>query len=162
MSTNGVSSSSFAPPKTISVPASSWMMALKVPAINVSDTIMGSKFDNLYGYSESLIDGIKRATDVMIARKEKNTVSQVSITSQVDLFQLPSGNHVILLAEGCLVNLGCTIGHPSFVMSDSFSNQVLAHIASWTDIRSYPLGVRMLPKKLDEEAAASHLAEADP
>ncbi|KAG0094803.1 S-adenosyl-L-homocysteine hydrolase [Podila epicladia] len=227
---------------------------LKVPAINVNDSVTKSKFDNLYGCRESLIDGIKRATDVMIAGKvavvagygdvgkgsaaalkgmgarvivteidpinalqaamegyevttmedavkeanifvtttgcrdiirgehfavmkddsivcnighfdieldvawlKKNAVNHVNIKPQVDRFLMASGNHIILLAEGRLVNLGCATGHPSFVMSNSFSNQVLAQIALWTDIESYPLGVHMLPKKLDEEVAASHL-----
>ncbi|KAG0000288.1 S-adenosyl-L-homocysteine hydrolase [Entomortierella chlamydospora] len=229
---------------------------LKVPAINVNDSVTKSKFDNLYGCRESLIDGIKRATDVMIAGKvavvagygdvgkgsaaalkgmgarvliteidpinalqaamegyevttmeeavkegnifvtttgcrdiirgehfavmkddsivcnighfdieldvawlKKNAVSHVNIKPQVDRFLMASGNHIILLAEGRLVNLGCATGHPSFVMSNSFSNQVLAQIALWTDIESYPLGVHMLPKKFDEEVAAAHLAK---
>ncbi|KAG0009246.1 S-adenosyl-L-homocysteine hydrolase [Entomortierella chlamydospora] len=229
---------------------------LRVPAISVNDSVTKSKFDNLYGCRESLIDGIKRATDVMIAGKvavvagygdvgkgsaaalksmgarviiteidpinalqaamegyevtmmeeavnegnifvtttgcrdiirgehfaamkddsivcnvgqfnieidvawlRENAVSHVNIKPQVDRFRLASGKHVILLAEGRLVNLGCATGHPSFVMSNSFSNQVLAQIALWTDIESYPLGVHRLPKKLDEEVAASHLAK---
>jgi adenosylhomocysteinase len=70
---------------------------------------------------------------------------------------MASGRHIILLAEGRLVNLGCGTGHPSFVMSNSFSNQTLAQIALWTDHKSYPLGVHLLPKKLDEEVAAAHL-----
>jgi len=227
---------------------------LKVPAINVNDSVTKSKFDNLYGCRESLIDGIKRATDVMIAGKvavvagygdvgkgsaaalkgmgarvivteidpinalqaamegyevttmeeavkegnifvtttgcrdiirgehfavmkddsivcnighfdieldvawlKKNAINHVNIKPQVDRFQVASGNHIILLAEGRLVNLGCATGHPSFVLANSFSNQVLAQIALWTDIESYPLGVHMLPKKLDEEVALSHL-----
>ncbi|KAF9324381.1 S-adenosyl-L-homocysteine hydrolase, partial [Podila minutissima] len=92
-----------------------------------------------------------------VAWLKKNAVNHVNIKPQVDRFQVASGNHIILLAEGRLVNLGCATGHPSFVMSNSFSNQVLAQIALWTDIESYPLGVHMLPKKLDEEVAASHL-----
>ncbi|KAL1919913.1 uncharacterized protein VTP21DRAFT_1845 [Calcarisporiella thermophila] len=229
---------------------------LRVPAINVNDSVTKSKFDNLYGCRESLIDGIKRATDVMIAGKvavvagygdvgkgcsaalrgmgarvivtevdpinalqaamegyevttmedavaegnifvtttgcrdiitgvhfeqmkddaivcnighfdceldvawlKNNAVERVNIKPQVDRFTLASGRHVILLAEGRLVNLGCATGHPSFVMSNSFSNQVLAQIALWTDNASYPLGVHMLPKQLDEEVARSHLAK---
>jgi adenosylhomocysteinase len=213
-----------------------------------------SKFDNLYGCRESLIDGIKRATDVMIAGKvsvvagygdvgkgcckalrgmgsrvivteidpiaalqaamegfeviemeeaarignifvtatgcrdiiraehfgvmkddaivcnighfdieidvawlKKNATSVMNIKPQVDRFTLPNGRRVILLAEGRLVNLGCAMGHPSFVMSNSFTNQVLAQIAIWADPTSFPLGVHMLPKKLDEEVAAAHL-----
>lgn len=227
---------------------------LKVPAINVNDSVTKSKFDNLYGCRESLIDGIKRATDVMIAGKvavvagfgdvgkgcalalrgmgarvivteidpinalqaameglevttmdqavsegnifvtttgcrdiilgshfeamkddaivcnighfdieidvawlKKNAASVSNIKPQVDRFTMKSGRHIILLAEGRLVNLGCATGHPSFVMSNSFTNQVLAQIALWTDPKSYPLGVHLLPKALDEEVAALHL-----
>jgi len=227
---------------------------LKVPAINVNDSVTKSKFDNLYGCRESLIDGIKRATDVMIAGKicvvagygdvgkgcaaalrgmgarvliteidpinalqaamegyevttmeeashkgnifvtttgdckivtgahfpnmkddaivcnighfdceidvewlKANAVSVINVKPQVDRYTLSNGHRIILLAEGRLVNLGCATGHPSFVMSNSFTNQVLAQIALWTDIKSYPLGVHMLPKKLDEEVAAAHL-----
>ncbi|KAI8897311.1 Adenosylhomocysteinase [Globomyces pollinis-pini] len=227
---------------------------LKIPAINVNDSVTKSKFDNLYGCRESLIDGIKRATDVMIAGKvsvvagygdvgkgcafalkgmgsrvivteidpinalqatmegfevttmeeavkeanifvtttgcrdiitgthfsqmkddaivcnighfdieidvawlKANAKNKVNIKPQVDRFEMPNGNHIILLAEGRLVNLGCATGHPSFVMSNSFTNQVLAQIALWTDTKSYPLGVHLLPKKLDEEVAAAHL-----
>ncbi|GAB4129634.1 MAG: adenosylhomocysteinase [Thermogutta sp.] len=228
---------------------------LKVPAINVNDSVTKSKFDNLYGCRESLADGIKRATDVMVAGKtvvvcgygdvgkgcaqsmrsygarvivteidpicalqaamegfEVNTLEEVcskahifvtasgcckviraehmlqmpdnaiicnighfdieidvdwlmhksgakrtTIKPLVDRFTLPSGKSVILLAEGRLVNLGCATGHPSFVMSNSFSNQVLAQIALWTEPEKYPLGVHCLPKKLDEEVARLHL-----
>ncbi|CAH1764188.1 2878_t:CDS:2 [Entrophospora sp. SA101] len=227
---------------------------LKVPAINVNDSVTKSKFDNLYGCRESLVDGIKRATDVQIAGKvavvagygdvgkgcsaslrgmgarviiteidpinalqavmegfevttmdeacskgnifvtttgnrdiivgrhfeqmkedaivsnighfdieidvdwlKKNSKEHVNIKPQVDRYTLANGRHIILLAEGRLVNLGCATGHPSFVMSSSFSNQVLAQIALWTDNTSYPLGVHMLPKKLDEEVALAHL-----
>merc|ERR1712150_101259 len=70
---------------------------------------------------------------------------------------LPSGKHIILLAEGRLVNLGCAHGHPSFVMSNSFTNQVLAQIELWTKASEYKVGVFFLPKKLDEEVAAAHL-----
>ncbi|KAJ1920532.1 S-adenosyl-L-homocysteine hydrolase [Mycoemilia scoparia] len=229
---------------------------LKVPAINVNDSVTKSKFDNLYGCRESLIDGIKRATDVMIAGKvavvagygdvgkgcavalrgmgarvivteidpinalqaamegyevttmeeavkeanifvtttgnrdiitgahllemkedaivcnighfdieidvtwlKANAKEHVNIKTGVDRFLMPNGRHVILLAEGRLVNLACATGHPSFVMSNSFSNQVLAQIALWTNPDAYPLGVHMLPKKLDEEVAFSHLSK---
>jgi adenosylhomocysteinase len=225
---------------------------LKVPAINVNDSVTKSKFDNLYGCRESLVDGIKRATDVMIAGKvavvagygdvgkgcavalrgmgahvlvtevdpinalqaamegyrvttmdeaahhgqifvtatgcrdvivdrhiesmpddaiicnighfdvevdvawlKAHATSVSSIKPQVDRYLMPSGRHVILLADGRLVNLACATGHPSFVMSCSFSNQVLAQIALWTE--TFELGVHMLPKKLDEEVAAAHL-----
>jgi len=228
---------------------------LKVPAINVNDSVTKSKFDNLYGCRESLLDGIKRATDVMIAGKvsvvagygdvgkgcaaalknmgsrviiteidpinalqaamegfevttmedacgranifvtttgctdiitkdhfphmledaivcnighfnceidldwlEKNAVKKINIKPQVDRYTMPSGRHIIILAEGRLVNLGCATGHPSFVMSNSFSNQVLAQIELWTNAGKYPIGVHMLPKKLDEDVARAHLA----
>ncbi|KAJ3328280.1 S-adenosyl-L-homocysteine hydrolase [Gonapodya sp. JEL0774] len=229
---------------------------LKIPAINVNDSVTKSKFDNLYGCRESLIDGIKRATDVMIAGKvavvagygdvgkgcavalrgmgarvivteidpinalqaamegyevttmedavpegnifvtttgnrdiitgahfplmkndsivcnighfdveidiawlRANSKKVVNIKPQVDRFELANGNHIIVLAEGRLVNLGCATGHPSFVMSNSFCNQVLAQIALWTENEKYPLGVHILPKKLDEEVARLHLAQ---
>jgi len=227
---------------------------LKIPAINVNDSVTKSKFDNLYGCRESLVDGIKRATDVMLAGKvavvagygdvgkgcaqalrafgsrviiteidpinalqaamegyEVSTIEEslkearIFVTStgckgilrpehftamledtivcnighfdceidvawlndncakkeqiqpQVDRYTMKSGRHIILLAEGRLVNLGCAHGHPSFVMSNSFTNQVLAQIELWTKTSNYKLGVHMLPKKLDEEVAAAHL-----
>jgi len=227
---------------------------LKIPAINVNDSVTKSKFDNLYGCRESLIDGIRRATDIMLAGKvavvagygdvgkgcaqslrafgarvlvteidpiaalqaamegyevttmeeaskegqifvtatgcldiitgdhflnmrndsivcnighfdceiniawlEKNAVEKLNIKPQVDRYRLSNGNHIIVLAEGRLVNLGCAMGHPSFVMSNSFTNQVLAQIELWTKPGHYEVGVHMLPKKLDEEVAALHL-----
>jgi len=227
---------------------------LKTTAINVNDSVTKSKFDNLYGCRESLVDAIKRATDVMIAGKvsvvcgygdvgkgcaaalkgmgsrvivteidpinalqaamegyqvarledvveeanifvtatgnrdivtgehivkmkedaiicnighfdieidvawlRNNAVHRNLVKPGVERFTMPSGRHVILLAEGRLVNLSCATGHPSFVMSNSFSNQVLAQIALWTNAEAYPLGVHMLPKKLDEEVAQAHL-----
>jgi adenosylhomocysteinase len=228
---------------------------LKVPAINVNDSVTKSKFDNLYGCRESLADGIKRATDVMVAGKvvvvagygdvgkgcahamrslgarvlvteidpinalqaamegyevttmeeaaprgqifvtatgcrdiirgehmqkmpndaivcnighfdleidmawlnaQKN-VKKTEVKPQVDKYTFPDGRSLIVLAEGRLVNLGCATGHPSFVMSTSFSNQVLAQLALWTEPKKYPLGVHTLPKKLDEEVARLHL-----
>jgi adenosylhomocysteinase len=226
---------------------------LLVPAINVNDSVTKSKFDNIYGCRESLVDGIKRATDVMIAGKTavvcgygdvgkgsaealKNHRAQVWVTEidpicalqasmagykvatveealpyadiyvtatgnrdiitaehmsrmkdqaivcnighfdneiqvarlkswpgirhtnikpQVDKYTYPDGHAIFLLAEGRLVNLGCATGHPSFVMSNSFSNQTLAQIDLWTNPR--PVGVYCLPKKLDEEVARLHL-----
>lgn len=227
---------------------------LTIPAINVNDSVTKSKFDNLYGCRESLIDGIKRATDVMIAGKvccvagygdvgkgcaqslrafggrvliteidpinalqaamegyevttmdeaskeasiyvtttgckdiirgqhfenmkddsivcnighfdceidvswlNQNAAQKVNIKPQVDRYTLKNGRHILVLAEGRLVNLGCAMGHPSFVMSNSFTNQVLAQIELWTKNTAYPAGVHMLPKKLDEEVAALHL-----
>lgn len=225
---------------------------LKIPAINVNDCVTKSKFDNLYGCRESLIDGIKRATDVMIAGKtavvcgygevgkgcaqaldsfgatvlitEIDPIcalqaamegyqvvtmetaaslgnifitatgnaavirhehllqmpdqaivcnighfdSEIDIASlrqypwenikpQVDHVILPHGKRLIILAEGRLVNLGCATGHPSFVMSTSFTNQVLAQIELWQNHTHYPIGVHVLPKKLDEMVARLHL-----
>ena len=228
---------------------------LKVPAINVNNSVTKSKFDNLYGCRESLADGIKRATDVMVAGKvvvvcgygdvgkgcahamkslgarvivteidpinalqaamegyevttmddaaprgnifvtatgncdvitgkhmqvmpndaivcnighfdleidmawlngQKN-VRKIEVKPQVDRYTFPNGKSIIVLAEGRLVNLGCAHGHPSFVMSTSFSNQVLAQIALWNETDNFPLGVHVLPKQLDEEVARLHL-----
>ncbi len=226
---------------------------LKVPVINVNDSVTKSKFDNLYGCRESLADGLKRATDVMVAGKvvvvagygdvgkgsavslknlgarvliteidpicalqaamegyevttmdeackvgdifvtatgcagvinashfpkmkneailcnighfdseieiawlEKNTKEE-NIKPQVDQFHLDNGKSLIVLARGRLVNLGCATGHPSFVMSASFTNQVLAQILLWTESENYPLGVHVLPKHLDEKVARLHL-----
>jgi len=231
---------------------------LKVPAINVNDSVTKSKFDNLYGCRESLIDGIKRATDIMLAGKvsvvagygdvgkgcaqalrsfgsrviiteadpinalqasmegyevttmeeaahkgrifvtstgckgiirpehlevmhdnaivcnighfdceidvkwlNENSVEKITVKPQVDRYTLKNGRHIILLAEGRLVNLGCAHGHPSFVMSNSFTNQVLAQIELWSKKSQYAVGVHILPKKLDEEVAASHLDHLD-
>jgi len=228
--------------------------ALKIPAINVNDSVTKSKFDNLYGCRESLVDGIKRATDVMLAGKvamvagygdvgkgsaqslrgfgcrviitevdpinalqaamegyevttvedcvercnifvtttgckdiltgkhfmamkndaivcnighfdceiqvkwlEENCKQKTNIKPQVDRYTLSNGKNLILLAEGRLVNLGCAMGHPSFVMSASFSNQVLAQIELWCNPDKYTVAVHMLSKKLDEEVARSHL-----
>jgi adenosylhomocysteinase len=228
---------------------------LLVPAINVNDSVTKSKFDNLYGCRESLADGLKRATDVMIAGKvavvcgygdvgkgcahslrgfgarvivtevdpinalqaamegfEVNTVEsalaeadiyvtttgncdvitlehlqamkdqaivcnighfdneiqvdrlykapgvkRVTIKPQYDSFTFPSGRCIYLLAEGRLVNLGCATGHPSFVMSNSFTNQTLAQLDLWKNRDTYKPGVTRLPKHLDEEVARLHL-----
>lgn len=225
---------------------------LPFPAINVNDSVTKSKFDNLYGCRESLVDGIKRATDVMIAGKiavvlgygdvgkgcaqslrglgatvwvteidpicalqaamegyrvvtmdDAASMGDIFVTAtgnfnvithdhmvqmkhetivcnighfdneidvaamrqyewdnikpQVDHITLPSGNKIILLAEGRLVNLGCATGHPSFVMSNSFTNQVLAQIELFKNGDDYTKKVYVLPKKLDEEVARLHL-----
>jgi adenosylhomocysteinase len=227
---------------------------LLVPAINVNDSVTKSKFDNLYGCRESLADGIKRATDVMVAGKvcvvcgygdvgkgsahslrglgarvviteidpinalqaamegyEVTTIedtlgrgdiyvtttgnvdvitlehmrhmkdqaivcnighfdseiqvdklnnsdaTKLEIKPQVDQYTFPSGNSIFVLAEGRLVNLGCATGHPSFVMSNSFSNQTLAQLDLWANKDTYKPGVYVLPKKLDEEVARLHL-----
>jgi adenosylhomocysteinase len=228
---------------------------LLAPAINVNDSVTKSKFDNLYGCRESLADGIKRATDVMVAGKVavvcgygdvgkgsahslsgfgarvlvteidpinalqaamegfevttiENTLGRadiyvtatgncdvitlehilqmkdqaivcnighfdneiqvdrlnacpgmhkLNIKPQVDKYGLPNGRTIYLLAEGRLVNLGCASGHPSFVMSNSFTNQVLAQLDLWRNRDTYKIGVYRLPKKLDEEVARLHL-----
>jgi adenosylhomocysteinase len=226
---------------------------LLVPAINVNDSVTKSKFDNLYGCRESLADGIKRATDVMMAGKVAvicgygdvgkgsaqslrgmgarvivtevdpinalqaamegyqvatvedtlgigdiyvtctgnvdiitlehmkhmkdqaivcnighfdneiqvdllhGAAQRTNIKPQVDKYTFPDGHAIFLLAEGRLVNLGCATGHPSFVMSNSFSNQTLAQIDLWKNRDTYKIGVYTLPKKLDEEVARLHL-----
>ena len=226
--------------------------SLLVPAINVNDSVTKSKFDNLYGCRESLVDGIKRATDVMVAGKVAvvagygdvgkgsaqslsalgaivlvteidpicalqaamegyRVVTMDEACSEVDIFVtatgnyhvinkehlekmkdqaivcnighfdneidvaslrqyswdnikpqvdhviFPDGSRLILLAEGRLVNLGCATGHPSFVMSNSFTNQVLAQIELWQQTGQYENKVHVLPKKLDEMVARLHL-----
>jgi adenosylhomocysteinase len=226
--------------------------SLKAPAINVNDSVTKSKFDNLYGCRESLVDGIKRATDVMLAGKiavvcgsgnvgkgsaaslrgqgarvlvteidpicalqaamegyqvttmeEAAAQADIFVTAtgnvdvitidhmrhmkdraivcnighfdseiqiealrnypweevkpQVDEVVFPDGKRLIVLAKGRLVNLGCATGHPSFVMSASFTNQVLAQIELWTNHGKYENKVYVLPKHLDEKVAALHL-----
>jgi adenosylhomocysteinase len=228
---------------------------LTLPAININDAVTKSKFDNLYGCRESLVDGIKRATDVMIAGKvcvvagygdvgkgcagsfkglggrvvvteidpicalqaamegyevmnmndaakigdifvtttgccdvitgehmdvmksgsivcnighfdseiqvayleNRSDIEKVNIKPQVDEFRYPDGKKIIMLAEGRLVNLGCATGHPSFVMSNSFTNQVMAQIELWQNCSNYENKVYVLPKHLDEKVAALHL-----
>jgi len=227
---------------------------LKVPAFNVNDSVTKSKFDNLYGCRESLVDGIKRATDVMVAGKiavvcgygdvgkgcaqslrglgatvwiteidpicalqaamegyrvvnmdEAAAVANIFVTAtgnvhvishehmkamrdqaivcnighfdseidiaslrqytwetikpQVDHVIFPDGKRIIVLAEGRLVNLGCGTGHPSFVMSNSFCNQVLAQIELWSNASAYENKVYVLPKQLDEKVARLHLGQ---
>jgi len=95
--------------------------------------------------------------EIDVAWLTKNAVSKEVIKPQVDRYKLSNGRSVILLAEGRLVNLGCAHGHPSFVMSNSFTNQVLAQIELYTKQGQYKVGVYILPKKLDEEVAAAHL-----
>jgi adenosylhomocysteinase len=228
---------------------------LRVPAINVNDSVTKSKFDNLYGCKESLVDGIRRATDIMLPGKiavvlgfgdvgkgsakslssqnarvivteidpicalqaamegyqvttienaletgniyvtctgnkdvitlehmkkmkdqaivcnighfdneiqvnklnEDPTVARINIKPQVDKYVFEDGHCIYLLAEGRLVNLGCATGHPSFVMSNSFTNQVLAQLSLWRN--DYEVGVYRLPKELDEEVARLHLEQ---
>ncbi|KAJ2435051.1 S-adenosyl-L-homocysteine hydrolase, partial [Coemansia sp. RSA 2424] len=97
--------------------------------------------------------------EIDVAWLKANSTSVVNIKEGVDRYLMPNGRHLILLAQGRLVNLACATGHPSFVMSNSFSNQVLAQIALWTDNATYPLGVHVLPKLLDEEVARAHLSQ---
>jgi len=97
--------------------------------------------------------------EVDVAWLKSNAKEAINVKPQVDRYTMPSGRHIILLAQGRLVNLGCATGHPSFVMSCSFANQVLAQIALWTNPKAFPLGVHMLPKELDEEVARAHLAQ---
>ena len=164
---------------------------LLVPAINVNDSVTKSKFDNLYGCRESLVDGIKRATDVMMSGKVaivagfgdvgkgsaaslRQSGARVMVTETdpicalqaamegyevvlMDDMTLPSNKRIILLAEGRLVNLGCATGHPSFVMSASFTNQVTAQIELWNNSDKYEKKVYVLPKHLDEKVARLHL-----
>ena len=230
--------------------------SLKMPAINVNDSVTKSKFDNLYGCKESLVDGIKRATDTMIAGKHcivcgygdvgkgsaeslralgakvmiteidpicalqacmegydvvtlEDKVAEIdifvtatgnfnvinhehmkamksgaivcnighfdneidvaslkdykwdNIKPQVDEITFPDGKKIILLAEGRLINLGCATGHPSFVMSCSFTNQVMAQIELWENHNKYENEVYVLPKHLDEKVAMLHLEKLD-
>merc|ERR1712038_864120 len=95
--------------------------------------------------------------EIQVKWLEENCRTKTNIKPQVDRFTLKNGKNIILLAEGRLVNLGCAMGHPSFVMSCSFANQVLAQIEVFTNPGKYPVGVHMLPKTLDEEVARSHL-----
>jgi len=99
-------------------------------------------------------------SEIRIAWLEGNKeIKEINIKPQVDKFIMPNGRSLIILARGRLVNLGCATGHPSFVMSNSFTNQVLAQIALWTDSKRYPLGVHVLPKELDEKVARLHLGK---
>merc|ERR1719449_553775 len=99
--------------------------------------------------------------EIQVKWLEENCKLKTNIKPQVDRYTLQNGKNVILLAEGRLVNLGCATGHPSFVMSNSFTNQVLAQIELWTKKDQYKIGVVMLPKKLDEAVAAAHLDKLD-
>src|SRR6185437_1728691 len=94
--------------------------------------------------------------DMAWLTKQKD-VKKLEIKPQVDRYTFADGHSILILAEGRLVNLGCATGHPSFVMSTSFSNQVIAQLALWTETEKYPLGVHVLPKHLDEEVARLHL-----
>ena len=122
------------------------------------DIIVGKHFEVMQ--EDAIVCNIGHFdVEIDVAWLKKNATKAVEIKPQVDRYTMESGRHVILLAQGRLVNLGCGTGHPSFVMSCSFSNQVMAQIALWTDGKSYPLGVHMLPKSLDEECARAHLPQ---
>jgi len=125
-----------------------------VTTTGCKDIVRGEHFSRMR--DEAIVCNIGHFDcEVDVAWLEKNAAKKVNIKPQVDQYQLSNGRNIIVLAQGRLVNLGCAMGHPSFVMSNSFSNQVLAQIALWTD--KYNIGVYMLPKKLDEEVAALHL-----
>ena len=139
--------------------------ALKVPAINALQAAME-------GYEVTTVEDCVSKCNIFVITTgckdiltgkiqvkllEENCKQKTNIKPQVDRYTLHNGKNLILLAEGRLVNLGCAMGHPSFVMSASFSNQVLAQIELWCNTAKYPVGVHMLPKKLDEEVAKSHI-----
>lgn len=128
-----------------------------VTTTGCKDIIQGYHFENMK--DDSIVCNIGHFDcEVEVAWLEKNAKLKVNIKPQVDRYTLSNGRHIIVLAEGRLVNLGCAMGHPSFVMSNSFTNQVLAQIELWTKKEGeYPIGVHMLPKKLDEEVARLHL-----
>jgi adenosylhomocysteinase len=96
-------------------------------------------------------------SEIQISWLKESGAKKTEIKPQVDHWLLPSGRHILVLAEGRLVNLGCATGHPSFVMSTSFTNQVIAQIELWRKHDEYPIGVHVLPKHLDEEVARLHL-----
>merc|ERR1712142_621149 len=131
------------------------MANIFVTATGCDDVITGEHFKHMR--NDAIVCNIGHFDTEIDLKWLEGNCSKVNIKPQVDRYQLPSGNHVILLAEGRLVNLGCAMGHPSFVMSNSFTNQVLAQIELWTKNDKYPIGVYMLPKKLDEEVAEAHL-----
>merc|ERR1712020_276645 len=126
-----------------------------VTATGCSGIIEGRHFENML--EDAIVCNIGHFDCEIDASWLNKNATRDQVKPQVDRYTLPNGRHVILLAEGRLVNLGCAMGHPSFVMSNSFTNQVLAQIELWTKTKEYPIGVYMLPKKLDEEVARLHL-----
>ncbi|XP_049989894.1 adenosylhomocysteinase-like [Alexandromys fortis] len=122
------------------------------------DIILGRHFEQMK--DDAIVSNIGHF-DVEIDVKwlNENAVEKVNIKPQVDHYWLKNGRRIILLAEGRLINLGCAMGHPSFVMSSSFTNQVMAQIELWTHPDKYPIGVHFLPKKLDEAVAEAHLGK---
>lgn len=127
-----------------------------VTTTGCKDIILGHHFENMK--DDSIVCNIGHFDcEIDVSWLNQNAAQKVNIKPQVDRYTLKNGRHVLLLAEGRLVNLGCAMGHPSFVMSNSFTNQVLAQIELWTKVGEYKAGVFMLPKSLDEEVAALHL-----
>lgn len=127
-----------------------------VTTTGCKDIILGEHFMNMR--NDSIVCNIGHFDcEIDVSWLERNAKNKVNIKPQVDRYELANGNNIILLAEGRLVNLGCAMGHPSFVMSNSFTNQVLAQIELWTKPGVYSVGVHMLPKVLDEEVARLHL-----
>ncbi|KAJ7425128.1 Adenosylhomocysteinase B [Willisornis vidua] len=127
-----------------------------VTTTGCTDIVQGRHFEQMK--DDAIVCNIGHF-DVEVDAKwlNDNAVEAVNVKPQVDRYTLRNGRHIILLAEGRLVNLGCAMGHPSFVMSNSFTNQVLAQIELWTHSDKYAVGVHFLPKKLDEAVAAAHL-----
>merc|ERR1712071_246769 len=130
-----------------------------VTATGCKDIITGAHFAKMR--EDAIVCNIGHFDCELDVKWLNDNCEKDTIKPQVDLYTLPNGRHIILLAEGRLVNLGCAHGHPSFVMSNSFTNQVLAQLELWTKTDDYKLGVHMLPKKLDEEVAAAHLDHLD-
>jgi len=127
-----------------------------VTATGCRDIIRGEHFEKMP--DDSIVCNIDHFDlEVDVKWLEENSKEKIEIKPQVDRYTLNNGRHVILLANGRLVNLGCATGHPSFVMSTSFTNQVLAQIDLWTKPEEYKIGVFVLPKHLDEEVARLHL-----
>lgn len=127
-----------------------------VTTTGCKDIIRDVHFENMR--NDSIICNIGHFDcEIDVRWLDKNSVNKVNIKPQVDRYRLANGNHIIVLAEGRLVNLGCATGHSSFVMSNSFTNQCLAQIELWTKPGQYAVGVHMLPKVLDEEVARLHL-----
>lgn len=125
-----------------------------VTASGCRDIIVGEHFEAMK--DDAIVCNIGHFDcEIDVAWLKANATSVMNVKPQVDRYTLRSGRRVILLANGRLVNLGCATGHPSFVMSNSFTNQVLAQISLWND--KYSIGVHILPKKLDEEVARAHL-----
>merc|ERR1712215_461501 len=126
-----------------------------VTATGCSGIIEGKHFENML--EDAIVCNIGHFDCEIDAAWLTKNATRDTVKPQVDRYTLANGRLIILLAEGRLVNLGCAMGHPSFVMSASFSNQVLAQIELWCHTDKYPVGVHMLPKKLDEEVAKSHI-----